>query len=341
MTQQCMACLLPPCRPPAGVPRPVTPAPWCALARAAEAAYRLTTATFFGGLVVTFLLDLAVHALMHWAAQRKAPVATCCDDEACEGQLRICRHCAVVDAKNARDNASDGKVSDELEQGCGPDAPTRQYTLRRQPCSAGNPDCCGPTARCYNTGVGQAAEEIVPGTQAAEVVAILQNDPHTKDLLRMGERRLPAPRPPRESHARPPAPHLRAYTWGAGVCDRTAPWRCATGPAAEAAPPAGTLGCCPVVVAPPRPPQLARNPAHVRALPCRRRLHRRCHRAAQHPRGPGHLCGLAARLQGACAPRRSSSSALPAPAARALTHGTAVAHNDFHAFWVRRGVRDH
>lgn len=38
---------------------------------AANAAYRLSFACFFGGVLITAALDAAVHALMHWAASRK------------------------------------------------------------------------------------------------------------------------------------------------------------------------------------------------------------------------------------------------------------------------------
>lgn len=116
-----------------------------------------------------------------------------------------CSSCAAIDAARSAAAELGGSSNEEkeldvemgrivaasvdpLRAGAPPDsaAPPR-CCARRQPCCAGNPDCCGPTARCYNTGAGPAAAEILPGTEAAEVVAVLQSDPHTKDLLRMGE----------------------------------------------------------------------------------------------------------------------------------------------------------
>lgn len=216
---------------------------------AVDAAYRLATACFFGGIALTAALDAFVHAMMHWAARRRRRVAgrrgsprkigspdaastpdlvhsraspsasehgEGCEDVCSElphlggaAQPRHrCNSCtALLAARSAageaaessnEDNGKDvdiemGSVAaasvDPLcaagEPGCGTSPP--RCCARRQPCCAGNPDCCGPTARCYNTGAGPAADEILPGTEAAEVVAVLQGDPHTKDLLRMGE----------------------------------------------------------------------------------------------------------------------------------------------------------
>ena len=115
-----------------------------------------------------------------------------------EQPKQLCSSCAAIDAAFAKEqlaaSTSEGSQKEsEMEMGVvtatGKELATAppRLSVRRQPCGAGNPDCCGPTARCYNTGVGTAAAEIVPGTEAAEVVAVLQSDPHTKDLLRMGE----------------------------------------------------------------------------------------------------------------------------------------------------------
>ncbi|PRW59678.1 zinc transporter [Chlorella sorokiniana] len=203
-----------------------------------DASYRLATICFFGGVLLTALLDAFVHLMMHWAAKRRrrvqggraggpsccsasgeetahdacalpgiaSPASSECGEEhpialrrgGCVAQpVQLCASCAALDAANAKEQAASTGDSKESEMEMGSIAggskdamaaaasPTR-ISVRRQPCCAGNPDCCGPTARCYNTGVGPAAAEIVPGTEAAEVVAVLQSDPHTQDLLRMG-----------------------------------------------------------------------------------------------------------------------------------------------------------
>lgn len=116
-----------------------------------------------------------------------------------EQPKQLCSSCAAIDAAYAKEAAastSEGSQREsEMEMGSlsfagkEPAATPPRISVRRQPCCAGNPDCCGPTARCYNTGLGPAAAEIEPGTEAAEVVAVLQSDPHTQDLLRMGESR--------------------------------------------------------------------------------------------------------------------------------------------------------
>lgn len=202
---------------------------------AVSASYRLATICFFGGVLMTGLLDACVHAMMHWAARRKRRVdggragPPCCSDEGtahdmcaspgivspassecgeehpialrhhscAEQPKQLCSSCAAIDAAYAKEAAastSEGSQREsEMEMGslsfAGKEvaATPPRISVRRQPCCAGNPDCCGPTARCYNTGGGPAAADIVLGTEAAEVVAVLQSDPHTQDLLRMGE----------------------------------------------------------------------------------------------------------------------------------------------------------
>lgn len=222
--------------------------PFHLLLLAVDAAYRLSTACFFGGIVLTAALDAFVHAMMHWAARRRrrvegrqasksssspdaastpdvlhsraSPAASesgeCAEDVCSElpqlagtAQRRHrCNSCTALlaarsaagEAAESSDEGKDGDIEmgsvaaasvDPLCATAGdtsaPCSPPR-CCVRRQPCCAGNPDCCGPTARCYNTGAGPAADEILPGTEAAEVVAVLQSDPHTKDLLRMGKR---------------------------------------------------------------------------------------------------------------------------------------------------------
>ncbi|PRW45062.1 zinc transporter [Chlorella sorokiniana] len=213
-----------------------------------DAAYRLSTACFFGGIALTAALDAFVHAMMHWAARRRRRVAGRktskissssrspdaantpelvhshaspaasehgeCGEDVCSDLPQLggtvqprhrCSSCTALLASRsaageAAESSSEGKDAD-IEMGSvaaasvdplcaagrpGPSCSPPRCCARRQPCCAGNPDCCGPTARCYNTGAGPAADEILPGTEAAEVVAVLQSDPHTQDLLRMG-----------------------------------------------------------------------------------------------------------------------------------------------------------
>ena len=150
------------------------------------------------------------------------------------------------------------------------DAPPLRCCTRHQPCCAGNPDCCGPTARCYNTGAGPAAAEILPGTEAAEVVAVLQADPHTKDLLRMGERLMLWL-----------VPTAAAGCAGRGLLLAAQPRPCNSRPARSGRRPSASAL-----------PTLACHPA------CRH-LHWVGHRAAQPARGPRHVCGRPQRHQGA------------------------------------------
>lgn len=200
-----------------------------------NASYRLATVCFFGGVLLTALLDIAVHAMLHWAAHRRrrveggsgssgppccsgagdphstaelaafaSPASSECGEElpfavqhsySDAQQPHLCSVCAATDAAHSKQQGSiSGGRESEMEMGrietaskAPPAAASLRIQVRRLPCSAGNPGCCGPTALCHSSGMGLAAADIAPGTEAAEVVAVLQSDPHTQDLLRMGE----------------------------------------------------------------------------------------------------------------------------------------------------------
>ncbi|KAL4448380.1 hypothetical protein ABPG75_005599 [Micractinium tetrahymenae] len=179
-----------------------------------DAAYRLSFACFFGGVLITAVLDAAVHAMMHWAASRKqrravaggafaasqsradlVQAAACGDAgegaSAAQGsgiELQHDKghqahpHCSCYEAvrpgseKGDVETGSTGSCAAEC-RGCGAGGNT-----------GGNDACCcvssAPApACCFNTGEGEAAAEIAPGTAPAELVAVLQGDEHTSDLL--------------------------------------------------------------------------------------------------------------------------------------------------------------
>lgn len=102
-------------------------------------------------MALTALLDVLVHALMRVGAAHQQ-------------RRRTAKAAAAQDESSGSDK--------DLELACMAEAPVlaciSEAPMLRQ---------------CH------ASEEIEPGSQAAEVAAVLQSDPHTADLLRMGEPR--------------------------------------------------------------------------------------------------------------------------------------------------------
>lgn len=193
----------------------------CAPLPSADAAFRLAVACFAGGVLATALLDLGVHKLMHWGnVRRQRRIASNCTsgcqmdgcsqmdlapaDGSTTAVLAVAlpgtadppQHCCCACGAAGTSSGGGGESSDsgsekDLEMASHSALASTPGACRCQ-CHEGGgvmctEECCGPTARRINTGAGLAADQIVPGTEAAEVVAVLQSDPHTQDLLRMSE----------------------------------------------------------------------------------------------------------------------------------------------------------
>lgn len=188
-----------------------------ALHAAEAAAFRFSTACLFAGIALTAALDAFIHWLMHmWpggSAVHHAPsqLATT-ERSAASGseadiELADCHACtcaASTDSMHAPDTFG-GQSHNGYSCGgtaAGGTAATRQGTApgavrMPQPLDGLLPElwvlCGGPESDCKNSRSQTlpAHSPPPPPTQAAdEVVALLQRDPHTQDLLRMGASNL-------------------------------------------------------------------------------------------------------------------------------------------------------
>lgn len=172
-----------------------------------NAAYRLSFACFFGGVLITAALDAAVHALMHWAASRKQQragrTAGSSDCAASDSEAELMQSAPWSDGEEGCSAAHDIRI--ELQEGKvhspsrGHDAVTDDVetgraggygvspSLRNFPINSGNGAAAvGPAPAdapfCNEKKIADSVS-IAPGTAPAELVAVLQGDEHTSDLL--------------------------------------------------------------------------------------------------------------------------------------------------------------
>ncbi|PSC70347.1 Cycloartenol synthase isoform B [Micractinium conductrix] len=147
-------------------------------------AYRLATACFFGGILMTALLDACVHAIMHWAARHQhhrvaahaasqaALVAAAAPQQqpAAAGEVALSmvdsssrgRQLAARDASMA--GCSGGGSEKDLESGEGSGDSRDSSSNSRKPIMVTRGQGSGRSARWVNAGVGEAACDIAPGT---------------------------------------------------------------------------------------------------------------------------------------------------------------------------------
>lgn len=181
-----------------------------------DAAYRLATVCFFGGMVVVAILDHLLHMVMHHSdaisavlcapfqrvgqwAQRKQLVPQCWSRRAiaCDGD---CRGKAAADDSDAsQDAGSAGSASGKRleqeatklpEQLVEPDSRREASSSEDLDVEAGgcdNPGCCDrPPARKAGDGPPSVIVAGAPPEGANDVMAVLESDTHTADLRRMG-----------------------------------------------------------------------------------------------------------------------------------------------------------
>ncbi|KAI3426296.1 hypothetical protein D9Q98_008669 [Chlorella vulgaris] len=175
--------------------------------------YRLATACFFGGVLATALLDVVVHRIMLLAAKhqrrhKRTSSQGSSDDDGSEGAglmmqgavssdalpaiAEECQRCGCItkscSGKCGAQDVEMGNVGAASRPACcsSPEACCRGNPNCCGACCDGDVNCCGPTALPCSTGAGGASVDVLPGTATAEVLAVLQSDPHTQDLLRMG-----------------------------------------------------------------------------------------------------------------------------------------------------------
>ncbi|KAL4433231.1 hypothetical protein ABPG77_003279 [Micractinium sp. CCAP 211/92] len=186
---------------------------WQAASFSANAAYRLSFACFFGGVLITAALDVAVHALMHRAArhrqQKAEEVSSVCS--ASESTAGLVRSLPWSDG-HAKPGAGQGDLQlgrigdpihsyEAVHSGSGPEdvetgrtggsgmdchgSPRSNTSGAGNACSTGTASACQAPARSCSECMHKDAHPAMPapGTGSAQLMAVLQGDEHTNEML--------------------------------------------------------------------------------------------------------------------------------------------------------------